>query len=87
MFDNIKINVLNDKFTKLSPFAFGNTFINIDSCEDETIEKTFKNAGISKGDIITDFDGWEYKIESIHAGNEFAKTKDTVIIDVKRIKE
>ena len=81
---NIKINILNDKFTKISSLAFGNTFINIDECEDETIEKTFKNVGISKGDVITDFEGCEYKIIDIRQNNEFAKNEGTVFVDVRK---
>lgn len=81
---NVKINILNDKFTKISSLAFGNTFINIDECKDETIEKTFKNAGISKGDVITDFEGCEYKIVDIRQGNEFTKNEDTVFVDVRK---
>ena len=63
---DIKINIVNDKFTKISPLAFGSTFSNLSEfVVDETPEKTFENIGVNIGMKITDYVGVDYKIKSI----------------------
>ena len=50
---NTKINIVNDKFTKISPMAFGSLFSNLSEyVVDETPEKTFKNIGVFVGKKI-----------------------------------
>ena len=69
---NIKINIVNDKFTKISPMAFGSLFSNLSEyVVDETPEKTFKNIGVFVGKKIVDYEGIEYKIISISEMNKF----------------
>ena len=77
---NIKINIVNDKFTKISPMAFGSLFSNISEyVVDETPEKTFKNIGVFVGKKIIDYEGIEYKIISINEMNKFEnRTNETI---------
>ena len=77
---NIKINIVNDKFTKISPMAFGSLFSNLSEyVVDETPEKTFKNIGVFVGKKIVDYEGIEYKIISISEMNEFEnRTNETI---------
>lgn len=77
---NIKINIVNDKFTKISPMAFGSLFINLSECVvDETPEKTFENIGVFVGKKIVDYEGIEYKVLNISEMNEFEnRTNETV---------
>lgn len=77
---NIKINIVNDKFTKISPMAFGSLFGNLSEyVVDETPEKTFKNIGVFVGKKIVDYEGIEYKIISISEMNKFEnRTNETI---------
>lgn len=77
---NIKINIVNDKFTKISPIAFGSLFSNLSEyVVDETPEKTFKNIGVFVGKKIVDYEGIEYKIISISEMNKFEnRTNETI---------
>lgn len=77
---NIKINIVNDKFTKISPMAFGSLFSNFSEyVVDETTEKTFKNIGVFVGKKIVDYEGIEYKIISISEMNKFEnRTNETI---------
>ena len=77
---NIKINIINDKFTKISPMAFGSLFSNLSEyVVDETPEKTFKNIGVFVGKKIVDYEGIEYKIISISEMNKFEnRTNETI---------
>lgn len=77
---NIKINIVNDKFTKISPMAFGSLFSNLSKyVVDETPEKTFKNIGVFVGKKIVDYEGIEYKIISISEMNKFEnRTNETI---------
>ena len=77
---NIKINIVNDKFTKISPIAFGSLFSNLsEHVVDETPEKTFKNIGVFVGKKIVDYEGIEYKIISISEMNKFEnRTNETI---------
>ena len=77
---NIKINIVNDKFTKISPIAFGSLFSNLsEHVVDETPEKTFKNIGVFVGKNIVDYEGIEYKIISISEMNKFEnRTNETI---------
>lgn len=77
---NIKINIVNDKFTKISPMAFGSLFSNLsEHVVDETPEKTFKNIGVFVGKKIVDYEGIEYKIISISEMNKFEnRTNETI---------
>ena len=77
---NIKINIVNDKFTKISPMAFGSLFSNLsEHVVDETPEKTFKNIGVIVGKKIVDYEGIEYKIISISEMNKFEnRTNETI---------
>ena len=76
---NIKINIVNNKFTKISPMAFGSLFSNLSEyVVDETPEKTFKNIGVFVGKKIGD-EGIEYKIISISEMNKFEnRTNETI---------
>ena len=77
---NVKINIVNDKFTKISPMAFGSLFSNLsEHVVDETPEKTFKNIGVFVGKKIVDYEGIEYKIISISEMNKFEnRTNETI---------
>ena len=77
---NIKINIVNDKFTKISPMAFGSLFSNLSEyVVDETHEKTFENIGVFVGKKIVDYEGIEYKVLKISEMNEFEnRTNETV---------
>ena len=77
---NIKINIVNDKFTKISPIAFGSLFSNLSEyVVDETPEKTFKNIGVIVRKKIVDYEGIEYKIISISEMNKFEnRTNETI---------
>lgn len=77
---NIKISIINDKFTKISPMAFGSLFSNLsDYVVDETPEKTFENIGVFVGKKIVDYEGIEYKVLKISEMNEFEnRTNETV---------
>lgn len=77
---NIKINIVNDKFTKISPMAFGSLFSNLSEyVVDETPEKTFKNIGVFVGKKIVNYEGIEYKIISISEMNKFEnRTNETI---------
>lgn len=77
---NIKINIVNDKFTKISPMAFGSLFGNLSEyVVDETPEKTFKNIGVFVGKKIVDYEGIEYKIINISEMNKFEnRTNETI---------
>ena len=77
---NIKINIVNDKFTKISPMAFGSLFSNLSEyVVDETPVKTFENIGLFVGKKIVDYEGAEYKVFSISEMNEFEnRTNETV---------
>ena len=77
---NIKINIVNDKFTKISPVAFGSLFSNFSEyVVDETAEKTFKNIGVFVGKKIVDYEGVEYKVLNISEMNEFEnRTNETI---------
>lgn len=77
---NIKINIVNDKFTKISPMAFGSLFSNLSEyVVDETPEKTFKNIGVFVGKKIVDYEGIEYKIINISEMNKFEnRTNETI---------
>lgn len=77
---NIKINIVNDKFTKISPMAFGSLLSNLSEyVVDETPEKTFKNIGVFVGKKIVDYEGIEYKIISISEMNKFEnRTNETI---------
>ncbi len=77
---NIKINIVNDKFTKISPMAFGSLFSNLSEyVVDETPEKTFENIGVFVGKKIVDYEGIEYKVLKISEMNEFEnRTNETV---------
>ena len=77
---NIKINIVNDKFTKISPIAFGSLFSNLsEHVVDETPEKTFKNIGVFVRKNIVDYEGIEYKIISISEMNKFEnRTNETI---------
>lgn len=77
---NIKINIVNDKFTKISPMAFGSLFSNLSEyVVDETPENTFKNIGVFVGKKIVDYEGIEYKIISISEMNKFEnRTNETI---------
>lgn len=77
---NIKINIVNDKFTKISPIAFGSLFSNLtEYVVDETPEKTFKNIGVFVGKKIVDYEGIEYKVLNISEMNEFEnRTNETI---------
>ena len=58
-----KIEIVNDKYTKVSPFAFGTVFTNINEyTERETAEETFETIGVYKGKKVTDMTGVTYKI-------------------------
>ena len=76
----VKINIVNDKFSKVSPFAFGSAFTNLNNfTEDETVEKTFANIGIYKGKTIYDCEHIEYKIVDL------SKTEETYNVFLRRI--
>ena len=77
---NIKINIVNDKFTKISPMAFGSLFSNLSEYViDETPEKTFENIGVFVGKKIVDYEGIEYKVLNISEMNEFEnRTNETI---------
>ena len=77
---NIKINIVNDKFTKISPMAFGSLFSNLSEYViDETPEKTFENIGVFVGKKIVDYEGIEYKVLNITEMNAFEnRTNETV---------
>ena len=84
---NIKINIVNDKFTKISPCAFGSLFSNLSEyVEDETPEKTFENIGVFVGKKIVDYEGTEYKVMSISKMNQYENRYDetTYKVDVRR---
>lgn len=62
----VKIDVINNKFCKLSPYAFGTMFTNINECTtDINAEKTFANVGIHKGKVIQDCNGVNYQIANL----------------------
>ena len=77
---NININIVNDKFTKISPMAFGSLFSNISEyVVDETPVKTFENIGVFVGKKIVDYEGIEYKVLNISEMNEFEnRTNETI---------
>lgn len=78
---NIKIEIVNDKFCKISPFAFGTVFTNINELTaDGTAEKTFANIGIYKGKTIHDCEQIEYKIVDL------SQTDNTYKVSLRRIK-
>lgn len=59
----MKIEIVNAQAEKVSPYAFGTLFTNINEYTiDETAEKTFANIGVYKGKHIQDVTGAEYKI-------------------------
>ena len=67
----IKIDIVNDKFCKMSPLAFGATFANLNEyTKDETAEKTFANIGVYKGKTIYDYENVEYKIVNLESVDE-----------------
>ncbi len=85
---NIKINVINDRFTKISPMAFGSLFANLSEyVEDETPEKTFENMGVFVGKTIVDYEGTEYKVMSISKMNQYENRSNetTYKVDVRRL--
>ena len=85
---NIKINIVNDKFTKISPMAFGSLFSNLSEyVVDETPVKTFENIGVFVGKKIVDYEGVEYKVLNISEMNEFEnRTNETVYkIDLRKL--
>ena len=77
---NIKIDIVNDKFTKISPLAFGSLFCNLSEYTvDETPEKTFENIGFFRGKKIVDYSGTEYKVLNVTEMNEFEnRTNETI---------
>lgn len=84
---NIKINIVNDKFTKISPMAFGSLFTNLSEyVEDETPEKTFENMGVFVGKTIVDYEGTEYKVMSISKMNQYENRSNEITykVDVRR---
>lgn len=85
---DIKINIVNDKFTKISPMAFGSLFSNLSEyVVDETPEKTFENIGIYIGKKIIDYDGIEYKILDVSKMNQYEnRSNETVYkIDLRKM--
>ena len=85
---DIKINIVNDKFTKLSPMAFGSLFSNISEyVVDETPEKTFENIGVCIGKKIIDYDGTEYKIIDVSKMNQYENRSNETIykIDLRKM--
>ena len=85
---DIKINIVNDKFTKISPLAFGSTFSNLSELFlDETPEKTFENMGVFKGKTIVDYSGTEYKVLNISEMNEYENRSQEKIykVDVRML--
>ena len=67
----IIIDIVNDKFCKMSPLAFGATFTNLNEyTKDETVEKTFANIGVYKGKTIYDYENIEYKIVNLESVDE-----------------
>lgn len=84
---NIKINIVNDKFTKISPMAFGSLFANLSEyVEDETPEKTFENMGVFVGKTIVDYEDTEYKVMSISKMNQYENRSNEITykVDVRR---
>ena len=64
---DIKLNIVNDKFAKISPLAFNSLFCNLSEfVKDETPEKTFENMGVFVGKTIVDYDGNHYKVLKIY---------------------
>jgi len=62
----IKIEVSNNKALKLSPYAFGTLFANVNEyTERNTPETTFAAVGIHENMTISDIDGHAYKIKEI----------------------
>lgn len=85
---NIKINIVNDKFTKISPMAFGSLFNNLSEyVVEDTQEKTFKNIGVYTGKKIVDYDNNCYKIVNIDEMNKFENRTDETIykIDLRKL--
>lgn len=85
---NIKINIVNDKFTKISPMAFGSLFNNLSEYViEDTPEKTFKNIGVYTGKKIVDYDNNCYKIVNIDEMNKFENRTDETIykIDLRKL--
>lgn len=69
---NIKINIVNDKFCKMSPLAFGTLFSNFNEYTyDENPIKFLENIGCFIGKRIRDYEGNEYKVLGIDKMNEF----------------
>lgn len=85
---DIKINIVNDPYTKISPLAFGATFSNLSEYVlGETAEEIFENMGVFKGKTITDYEGLEYKILSISELNKFENPTDETVykVNIKRL--
>lgn len=81
---NIKINIVNDKFTKISPMAFGSLFNNLSEYViEDTSEKTFKNIGVYTGKKIVDYDNNCYKIVNIDEMNKFENKSDETIYKIE----
>ena len=81
---NIKINIVNDKFTKISPLAFGSLFNNLSEyVVEDTPEKTFKNIGVYTGKKIVDYDNNCYKVVNIDKMNEFENKTDETIYKIE----
>ena len=85
---DIKINIVNDKFNKISPLAFGHLFSNLSEIVvDETPVKTFENIGVFCGKKIVDYDGTEYKVLNITEMNSFEnRTNETIYkVDIRKL--
>jgi len=73
----IKIKVLNDSCIKLSPYAFGTLFSNINEYTIvDDVYHTFANVGIHKNMIIQDILTRKYTIKNI------VKNDDNYIVEL-----
>lgn len=85
---NIKLNIVNDKFSNLSLHAFGNLFININEYNiDEDLEVMFASIGVLKGKSYQTIDGETYKVLDFSLLNEWENRSNepTVKIDIRKL--
>ena len=85
----IKIFVTNDPYLKLSTFAFGTLFTNLNeyTINEDDVEKTFENIGVYKSKIYPDITGVEYKVVGFSLLNKYENPSEEKVyrVDVRRL--
>ena len=62
----ITIKILNNYDVKLSPYAFGTLFTNVNEYTARlSVDDTFAAIGVYKNMLISDINGYKYKIKNI----------------------